>query len=252
VVSRIWIPREPCSYAGNGRRAAKLSLVALVWLSLVCGGAASAARIGFPDDVVLSDPSSKRLELGSEYVFEVVGTDYQTWDVATMTGTINVDARVSFLDAQPDANEFMVVFTSIRVGSPTSVTCSDLSPGGSLPFANFDYVPGSSAASVIREAAPTDSRMAGESEVCNAEDAGSPFFGLIFAPNSGDALDFSFQVTTTASVTEEDLQQLRALKQGYMAVPEPSTALMVLGGLWGVAAHGRRTGRVAARKSRSA
>jgi hypothetical protein len=86
--------------------------------------------------------------------------------------------------------------------------------------------------------------MAGESQVSNAEDASGSFFGLIFAPNGSEPLQFSFQIATTKDdVSAADLLQLRTLKQGYKArVPEPSTALLLLSGLGGISWFSRRAG----------
>lgn len=234
----MWVQREQCG-AGTSRGFLPWRCRAVAWLCLAVllgagfAGSASAMRIDFPDDVVLSDPASaSRLTVNSGYTFQIQGAVPDLGWTNSAGDKITVTATASFAEADSVLAEFMVVFTSIRVGVVNSITCAELSPGGVLPLGPFSYVDNSFGGAVTRQLDPTDSEIAGQSQVCNAEDASSPFFGLVLAPDDSGSLEFSFKIETTEDdVPGELFQQMRMLKQGYMAVPEPATALLVLGGL---------------------
>ena len=167
---RRWVPRVGADDAlrlcgvATPKRGLGASLAALILLSLVYSGSASATGIGFPDDPVLSDPCLTRLELGTEYIFTPSQPQVDVGWTNSKGETLTFNLEVSFLgeDQEFVPGEFMIVFTSIRRGNQASVTCGDLSPGGALPFAPYAFVDDSASGAVVRQLAATDSPIFGE------------------------------------------------------------------------------------------
>ena len=153
--------------------------------------------------------------------------------------------------------EYMLVYTSVRVSAPDGVTCSELAPGLSAPYPNADFAYASDGWSgQDRLTTSTDSELAGQSQVCNAEHGNAPWDSLIFEPVPGESQS-TYRYTMQIEQTEDNIDtsqiaNLRFLLQGYSAnpppVPEPSTGLMLVLGLAGL--HRVARARARARAAR--
>lgn len=225
---------------------------------------AQATTISIPDGALLGTDAVQLQMVGPGYVNPDTGTSdlaYGTYRVefisagyvpyaAGVTSYQNLEGQriqasynVTFgsFDGNPNVQlEKMLVFTSIRVGNPTSLTCSDLAVGGAFPDANFDYAPDSggwTGSDLNRVITTNDSSMAGHSEVCNAE--GDSFSSsLVFEPVIGES-ETTYQYTmeieqSAAGIDTDEIANLKFLVQGYSAVPEPNTGLMLMLGLAGL------------------
>jgi len=151
--------------------------------------------------------------------------------------------------------EYMLVFTSIR-RIPTvpsgGVTCANLVPSldSSAPYfkpADYEYVPdagGFTGSDIDRIITTNDSTAAGASQVCNANT--SVFTSsLVFSPVPGESEStyrFTMEVSQTDTINFDPstggdpnhIADMKFLVQGYSAVPEPGTALMLFLGLVGL------------------
>lgn len=156
----------------------------------------------------------------------------------------------------PDVSvEYMLIFTSIR-RIPTipsgGVTCADLVPSldpSDVYFkpASYEYVPdagGFTGADIDRIITTHDSTTASRSQVCNAN---SSVFSssLVFAPVLGESEStyrFTMEISQTGPINFDPntggdpshIADMKFLVQGYSAVPEPGTALMLFLGLVGL------------------
>ena len=149
----------------------------------------------------------------------------------------------------------MLVFTSIR-RIPTvpsgGLTCADLVPSldpSDVYFkpASYEYVPdagGFTGADIDRIITTHDSTTASRSQVCNAN---SSVFSssLVFAPVLGESEStyrFTMEISQTGPINFDPntggdpshIADMKFLVQGYSAVPEPGTALMLFLGLVGL------------------
>ena len=138
--------------------------------------------------------------------------------------------------------EYMLVYTSLRVSAPSGVTCSQLAPNPLVSYPGADFAYASDGWSgQDRLTTSTDNEAAGQSQVCNAEGNG-PWDSLIFNPVPGESQStyrFTMQIKQTKdNIDTSQIQNLRFLLQGYSAnpaaVPEPTTALMLILGLAGL------------------
>ena len=165
------------------------------------------------------------------------------------------DVTFGAFDGDPDVNvEYMLVFTSIR-RIPTvpsgGITCADLVPSldsGDVYFkpADYEYVPdagGFTGSDIDRIITTNDSTTAGASQVCNANT--SVFTSsLVFSPVLGESEStyrFTMEVSQTDTIDFDastgdpnHIADMKFLVQGYSAVPEPGTALMLCLGLVGL------------------
>jgi hypothetical protein len=240
----MWVQRKRREVAAKGARKAAVSLAVSAFLALFCASSATAMRIEFGDDPLLSDTSKVSLlthGAGNQFVYEFLDITDEPTNSDSRGDVFTIEARVSFFEAADYTAEYMLAFTSIRdVGPATQITCAELAPGGAFGWADFDYVHGSFKGAVTRDTTPTDSRVDGESTICNAEDGrGGGFFGLVFAPDSSAPLNFSFQIVQLKNGAADS--QVVFLKKGFSAIPEPGTAVLLIAGLGGIAIS-RRAG----------
>ena len=215
------------------------AVLALV-LALLGATTASAATIPIPANPLLGGGSVEKMARGTgslEYQLSITGFEFQQgWD-----NKVNdrITLNFQFSSNAPDFVETMVVFTSIRFGvAGNPVTCPDYGPGGSNPLqaADFDFLtaPATVGGDFDRITSSNDDRSGSgqKSQICLAEN-GENLFSLVFdAASEGTTFDFSIEVAQTKDdVSIEQFQNFQVMAQGYRAVPEPGTGLLVLGGL---------------------
>ncbi len=201
-------------------------------------GAELSGSLSDPNVVQLSDTGFP----GSAELISAPGFDNTAGNLLIFSGEVTLPSvGIDGIDYSDSIEEYLVTFMAIRVGPDVPISCGSEQP---VPIADAGYVfsgfSGGTGGPEFWAGPPTDTRdvlCPGDAEIVLA---------LRFAPpEDGTAtFVFGFEIQLTGPLpTSGDPPAFEPINlpwYGFAVVPEPTAALLLLGGLGGLAALGRR------------